>query len=154
MPSYRKKNNLNFDSVFDLLKKENVRKFIDLGSGDGRVVIDFAKAGFESYGVEINPILVWWSKLNIKKSGYKNAQITLGNLWKVSLKDFDAVFIFHFKTANKRLAQKFRKELKKDAIVISTGFSLEGFELIKKEPPFLIYKNSGNVYTPPPPLER
>lgn len=140
LPSYRKANAINFKGLFELLRKSGCRKFMDLGSGDGRVVIDFAKAGFESYGVEINPLLVLWSRLKIKRHGLKNAKIKWGNLWQTDLSSFDIVFIFQYKTANKMLAKKFKKELKTGAIIISTGFPLEGFELIQKETPFLVYR--------------
>ena len=140
LPSYRKKNKINFQNLFEFLKKEGARKFIDLGSGDGRVVMDFARAGFESYGVEINPLLVWWSKLKIRKLGLKNAEIKWGNLWKTGLAKFDIIFIFHFKTANSFLVKKFKRELKGNTIIISTGFPLVGLELIKKEGPFLVYR--------------
>lgn len=113
---------------------------MDLGSGDGRVVIDFAEAGFESYGVEINPLLVLWSKLKIKKLGLKNAKIKWGNIWQTDLSGFDSVFIFQYKTANKMLAKKFKKELKNGSIVISTGFPLEGIELMQKDGHFLVYR--------------
>ena len=146
MPSYRKKSNIDFISLFNLLRSLGVKKIIDLGSGDGRVVIDFAKAGFESYGVEINPILVWWCNRKIRKIKLENSKIIWCNMWKTDLSSFDAVFIFHFETANKFLSKKFEKELKTDAIVISTGFPVVGdrLELIKKESPFLVYKKSGN----------
>ncbi|MEK7629721.1 MAG: class I SAM-dependent methyltransferase [Patescibacteria group bacterium] len=146
MPSYRKKSNIDFISLFNLLRSLGVKKIIDLGSGDGRVVIDFAKAGFESYGVEINPILVWWCNRKIRKIKLENSKIIWCNMWKTDLSSFDAVFIFHFETSNKFLSKKFEKELKTDAIVISTGFPVVGdrLELIKKESPFLVYKKSGN----------
>ena len=140
LPSYRKASEINFKGLFKFLRKNGCKKFIDLGSGDGRVVIDFARAGFESYGVEINPLLVLWSKLKINRRSLKNAKIKWGNLWKTDLSGFDVIFIFQYKTANKMLARKFKKELKSGAIIISTGFPLEGFELIQKESPFLVYR--------------
>ena len=140
LPSYIKNGKVKLESLFNLLRENSCKKFMDLGSGDGRVVIDFAKAGFESYGVEINPLLVLWSKLKIKKLGLKNAKIKWGNIWPTDLSGFDSVFIFQYKTANKMLAKKFKKELKTGAIVISAGFPLEGIELMQKAGPFLVYK--------------
>src|SRR3989344_5383126 len=94
LPSYIKNGKVKLESLFNLLRENSCKKFMDLGSGDGRVVIDFAKAGFESYGVEINPLLVLWSKLKIKKLGLKNAKIKWGNIWPTDLSGFDSVFIF------------------------------------------------------------
>src|SRR3989344_9046692 len=47
-------------------------KVIDLGSGDGRLMIAFAKKGCSVEGVEINPILVLISKIWIRKAGLKD----------------------------------------------------------------------------------
>ena len=50
---------------FSKVKKEE--KVADLGSGNGKIVIEFAKRGIESHGFEINPFLVWISRRKIKK---------------------------------------------------------------------------------------
>ena len=44
-------------------------KVVDLGSGDGRLVIALAEAGAEAHGFEHNPLLVMRSKKSIKKRG-------------------------------------------------------------------------------------
>lgn len=147
MPSYRKKaSQAHLSNIIEFLKSDpsfnnsslKVRKFIDLGSGDGRVVIEFAQAGFESYGIELNPFLVWWSRRKIKQLGLNNAKIIRGNFWKISFSDFDIFYIFHFQMANNLLAKKF----KDNAVIISFGFILPGFRLIKKEGIFLVYKKA------------
>lgn len=44
-------------------------KLVDLGSGDGRIVIEAAKKGYEAVGYEINPWLVLYSRHLAKKQG-------------------------------------------------------------------------------------
>ena len=90
--------------------------------GDGRVVIDFAKAGFESYGVEINPILVWWCNRKIRKIKLENSKIIWCNMWKTDLSSFDAVFIFHFETSNKFLSKSLRKNLRLMRLLLALVF--------------------------------
>lgn len=111
-------------------------RMVDLGSGDGRVVMEFAQNGFEATGIEINPFLVLWSRIKIG-----NAKIIKGNFWRVNLSSFDIVYIFQLNSVNILLADKFKKELKPGALIISVGFILPGFELIAKDSPFLVYKN-------------
>src|SRR5690242_17121198 len=60
------------ETMVKLLKLKKGQKMVDLGSGDGRIVIEFAKRGIESHGYEINPILVFISRLKIKKLGLSN----------------------------------------------------------------------------------
>ncbi len=40
----------------------NRKKLFDFGSGDGRLVIEAAKRGYDARGVEINPYLYYLSK--------------------------------------------------------------------------------------------
>ena len=47
------------DRMIKLLNIKPGEKAVDIGSGDGRVVIALAKAGAEAHGYEINPLLVW-----------------------------------------------------------------------------------------------
>lgn len=147
MPSYRKRvSHAHLSTIIDFLKSnpdasisnQGIRKFIDLGSGDGRVVIEFARAGFKSYGIELNPLLVLWSRWKIKNLGLNNAKIIWGNFWKINFSDFDIFYIFHFQTANNLLAKKFNN----NAVIISFGFVLPGFKLIKKEGVFFVYKKA------------
>lgn len=70
-------------------------KLIDLGSGDGRIVLEGAKRNFEAHGVELNPWLVYFSKLMAVKSGYhKKTQFFHQNLWKFSLTSYNNIVIF------------------------------------------------------------
>lgn len=147
MPSYRKRaSQTHLSNIIDFLKfnssvdtdNQNIKKFIDLGSGDGRIVIEFAQAGFESYGIELNPFLVLWSRWKIKRLGLNNTKIIWGDFWKINFSDFDVFYIFHFQVANNLLAKKF----KNNAVIISFGFVLPGLKLIKKEGIFLVYKKA------------
>ena len=145
MPSFRRKNKIaakRLSVVIDFVKEVAPgHKFADLGSGDGRVVIKFAQAGFESIGLEINPLLIWWSRIKIKTQGLKNTQIIQANFWKQNLNQYDVIYIFQLNSVNALLSQKFKQELKPGAIVISVDFFLPGLELIKKEGIFGVYKN-------------
>ncbi|MBI2052235.1 MAG: methyltransferase domain-containing protein [Candidatus Sungbacteria bacterium] len=141
LPSYRRQKRQILEPLFKLARQAPGQKFVDLGSGDGRVVIEFAKQGFESWGVEFNPALAWWSRLAIKRLGLKNAHIIKKSFWKIDLNSFDIVYIYQLTSINVLLADKFKKELKTGAIIISAGFFLPNFELIKKEGIFGVYRN-------------
>lgn len=113
-------------------------KAIDLGSGDGRLVIALAEAGAEAEGYEINPILVWLSKRNIKKSGLKNrAFVYYKNFWKEDFSKFNVVIVFGISYMMKKLEKKLKKELKPGARVVSNYFIFPEWKYSKKQ---------GNVY--------
>ena len=141
LPSYRRQKREILEPLFDLARQAPGHKFVDLGSGDGRVVMEFARQGFESWGVEFNPALVLWSRLIIKRFRLKNAHIIKKNFWKMDLSGFDIIYIYQLTSVNALLADKFKKELKTGALIISAGFFLPNFKLIKKEGIFWVYKN-------------
>ncbi|MBI4119861.1 MAG: class I SAM-dependent methyltransferase [Parcubacteria group bacterium] len=145
VPSYRPKNknsSAHLAEAINFVKNHGGgQKSVDLGSGDGRVVREFARCGLESWGVEINPLLVLWSRAKIKKAGLKNAHIKWGSLWKADLSGFDIVYMFQCNLTNKFLFNKFKKELKPSAYVISFGFPMHGLRLVKEVGSFLIYQS-------------
>ncbi|KKU26965.1 MAG: hypothetical protein UX39_C0005G0003 [Candidatus Magasanikbacteria bacterium GW2011_GWA2_46_17] len=56
-------------TLIEMLEIKSSDKAIDLGSGDGRVVVALALAGAEAHGYEHNPLLVWWSRHKIRRAG-------------------------------------------------------------------------------------
>lgn len=64
--------------------------FVDLGSGDGRVVRRAAREGFGlSIGYEINPLLHLWAKTRQSP----RTELHCANLWDVSLGKVDVVAV-------------------------------------------------------------
>ena len=55
---YDPSNNESVKKMVELAQIKPGEKSVDLGSGDGRVVIEFAKKGIQAHGYEINPLLV------------------------------------------------------------------------------------------------
>ncbi len=105
--------------MLDLIAIKLGEKVLDLGSGDGKIVIAAAKRGAESYGYEINPILVWISKWRVQGKG----NIERANFWKKDLGEFDAIVIFGVSYVMKGLEEKLRKELKPGARVVTNYFT-------------------------------
>jgi len=116
-------------------------KAVDLGSGDGRLVIAMAKAGAEAYGYEINPFLVLLAKKNIQKAGLKNkAFIHWKSFWKEDFSSFNAVTVFGVSYIMKRLETKLQKELKPSARVVSSVFTFPSWVYLKKEGAIYLYE--------------
>lgn len=106
---------------------------IDLGSGDGRVVIALARAGAEAHGYEINPLLVWVGRRKIKKAGLENrAFIHWKDFWSVDFSNFDIVTVFGISHIMGFLKRKCRKELKASARVVANSFPFSKWPHTKK----------------------
>jgi len=105
----------------------------DLGSGNGRLVIDFAKLGCQTIGYEIDPFLVWESKNNIQKNGVSDrAQICWKSFWLADLSQVDILLLFMTASIMEKLELKLRAELKPGAKVVSQRFPLPHWKPEKK----------------------
>lgn len=118
-------------------------KTADLGSGDGRIVIAMARAGAEAHGYEINPLLVWWSRGDIRKAGLEGkAFIHLGSFWKADLSAYRVVTVFGISHIMRRLESKLRKELKPGARAVSNAFQFPTWNLARNEDAVFVYEQT------------
>lgn len=107
---------------------------VDLGSGDGKILIAFAKAGAIIHGYEINPLLVWASRFGIKRLRLeKNATVHYESLWKADLGKFDVIIIYGMPYMMNKLEKKLDREAKPGARVISNISKLPHWQPIKQE---------------------
>ncbi|XP_067586468.1 ATP synthase subunit C lysine N-methyltransferase isoform X5 [Tursiops truncatus] len=68
---------------------------VDIGSGDGRIVIAAAKEGFTAVGYELNPWLVWYSRYCARREGVQaSAKFYISDLWKVTFSQYSNVVVF------------------------------------------------------------
>lgn len=123
------------------VKKGDV--FYDLGSGDGRLVIAAALRGAKAYGVEIDWLRVFYSRLWIFWLRLKNAQIIRKNFFKTDLSRADIVCLYLIQETNEKIQDKLERELKKGTKVISVAFTFPGWQPIKIDPRGTIY---GPIY--------
>jgi len=101
---------------------------IDLGSGDGRLVIAAARSGRfrQCVGVELNPWLVWWSRWAAWRSGVGGCtRFVGGDLWKTDLAGYDTVLLFGVPDMMSDIEDKIAAELPKDGCVVACRFPLE-----------------------------
>ncbi|XP_053513248.1 ATP synthase subunit C lysine N-methyltransferase isoform X3 [Artibeus jamaicensis] len=96
---------------------------VDIGSGDGRIVIAAAKEGFTAVGYELNPWLVWYSRYRAWREGVQHlAKFYISDLWKVTFSQYSNVVIFGVPQMMPQLEKKLGLELQDDARVIACRF--------------------------------
>lgn len=113
--------------VDNIIKALSGRKgtLIDLGSGDGRIVLAAAKRGFRAYGIELNPCLVAYSKVTALTQGLSsNASFFRGDIWKCNLANYSNVVIFGVSQMMTELEKKFRVELETNTFIVVCRFPL------------------------------
>jgi hypothetical protein len=101
---------------------------IDLGSGDGRMVIAAARRGARALGVEYNPDMVDLSKANAAKAGVSNrASFKKGDLFEADLSQATVITLYLMTDLNVRLRPKIL-QLKPGTRIVSHAFRMDDWE--------------------------
>ena len=111
---------------FKLIKLEKYRNFIDLGSGDGRIVL-IASLFTKSAGIESDEEIYEKSRIMKKKLGL-NAVLKKVDYMGFDISKYDAVYMYPDKEFTKALTDKLKKELKGDLLLFSGTFLPEALE--------------------------
>lgn len=93
-PPYLRTHKVPVETALDLLEVREGSHLLDLGSGDGSVLIAAAKRGVRATGYEINPFLVLISKWRSRR--YRQlVTIRWASMWRAEItKDTQNVFMF------------------------------------------------------------
>ncbi|XP_023235730.1 protein FAM173B-like [Centruroides sculpturatus] len=106
-------------------------KLVDLGSGDGRIVIEAAKRGLLAEGIELNPWLVLYSRAKALTNGVSgNTRFKCQDLWKVNLSPYNNIVIFGVDSMMAQLEEKLAMELVDGSWVIACRFPLPSWKPI------------------------
>ncbi len=109
---------------------------VDLGSGDGRILIIGAtefKAGM-CIGVEIRPELVKTAREKVKKMNLeKTVEIIHGNIYDYQLNNANVVTLYLLTSVNEKLRPKLERELKEGSRVVTHDFEIPSWVPYKSE---------------------
>jgi hypothetical protein len=113
---------------------------VDLGCGDGAVLVQAAREGIRCIGYEINPYIYVIARLRTWR--YRHlVTIKMSNFWKQSLpSDTTGVFVFLLDKYMTRLDKKLSGELKTGAKLVSYTFEIPGKKIHKTVGAMHLYK--------------
>nr|XP_061804981.1 adenine nucleotide translocase lysine N-methyltransferase-like [Nerophis lumbriciformis] len=99
---------------------------VDLGSGDGRIVLEAYRQGFTSaVGYELNPWLVCLARFHAWRAGHHcNVSYRREDLWKVDLTECKNITVFLAPSVLSLLQKKMEAELPDDALVVAGRFPI------------------------------
>lgn len=114
--------------MLDLAQIQPTDRVVDLGSGDGRLVIASArKAAKEAVGYEVDVWNVWKARRWAKRLGLTNTRFVHCSFWNASLKDFNVLFVYGLPPYMERLAEKCRNEAEPGTRIVSLLYDLPGW---------------------------
>lgn len=142
VPSHRKEAQEAFAILHPLTKKDVV---VDLGSGDGVVLRTAAIKGAKAIGYELNPLLVFISRLLSRR--FQGIEIHTGNFWQRHLpSDTTVVYVFSVTRDMAKLETKLQGEA--DHLGRSFHLVLYAMKLPTKKPSKQHRAHSLYAFTP------
>ena len=100
---------------------------LELGCGDGRVLLRAARHGLNAVGYEINPILFLVAYLRTRRYA-KQISVIYGNFWNKHWPAADAVYVFLLPRLMPKLEFKVKQESLVKPRVISFAFQFPGIK--------------------------
>jgi precorrin-6B methylase 2 len=117
------------DRMLDMAKLTKDDFHIDLGSGDGRIVITAAQRGARALGIDLNPTRIAEANENAKKAGVTDrVTFVQGNLFDMKLTDADVLTMYLLQGVNLQLRPRILSELRPGSRVVSHAFSMNDWE--------------------------
>jgi 16S rRNA A1518/A1519 N6-dimethyltransferase RsmA/KsgA/DIM1 with predicted DNA glycosylase/AP lyase activity len=126
------------DAALKLANLKPGDTILELGSGDGKVLIAAAKKGINSIGYELNPLLVVLSWLRTRKYR-KNVKIIWGNFFTKEWPNHQAIFTFLLPRLMLKLDKKVIQSKHKPVKLVSFAFEIPNRKPIKIDQGVYLY---------------
>lgn len=102
--------------------------FIDIGSGDGRIVYWASKYSKQADGIEFNPFLTILSKIRLFFGRRKNTKIYNKDFFKHDFSKYNVAYLYIFNEQIDKLRKKHYSEMPKKSIIVTNTFKFSGIE--------------------------
>lgn len=107
---------------------------IDLGCGDGRIVVAAAQKGARGIGYDLNPERIKEAIENAEKAGVKSrVQFIEKNLFDADIHQATVVTLYLLPEVNRRLRPKLMKDLKPGTRIVSHSFDMGDWKPEKEQ---------------------
>jgi len=125
--------------ALDMLKLKKGATIIELGSGDGKVLLEAAKRGWNVVGYELNPLLVIVSFVRTWKYR-KQVRIIWGNFWRAKWPEADGIFAFVLPKYMEKLDNKIIQWHKRPVKLASFAFVVPGRSTTREKDGVYLYE--------------
>lgn len=108
--------------AFKLLDLKPGQRLVELGSGDGRLLLEAGRRGIYATGYELNPLLVLYTRVRCWR--YRRyVSVYCRNYWLCKLPQTDAIYTFLLNPYMEKLDKKITQEMTKS---VNPAISGEG----------------------------
>jgi SAM-dependent methyltransferase len=125
-------------TALTLLDLKPGQTLLELGCGDGKVLIAAARRGIKVVGYELNPLLVLVCWLRTRK--YRSlVKIRMQNFWRSDWPEADAIYGFILPRLMQKLDTKITREKRTPLKVVSFAFMVPGKMPVKQRDGVYLY---------------
>lgn len=110
--------------ALDMLDLKPGQTLLELGSGDGKVLLAAASRGLNAVGYELNPLLVIWSRLRLWRYR-KQVKVKWGNFWQAQWPPADGIYTFLLQKYTAQLDKKIVQYPHKPFKLVNFAFTME-----------------------------
>lgn len=111
------------ETALDLLDLKPGQTLVELGSGDGRMLVAAAQRGIHAVGYELNPLLAFYSWLVTRR--YRHLiTVKFGNFWMAPLPACDGIYVFLLDRYMAKLHTKVTQEISSSVKLVSFAFQI------------------------------
>jgi len=107
------------EATFELLELQEGQVLLELGSGDGTMLLAAAQQGLSVVGYELNPLLVLVSYFRTRKYR-KQVKIIWGNYWTAVWPRTDGIYVFLLDRYMKKLDKKIIQNYPEQAVKLAS----------------------------------
>lgn len=127
------------NTAFELLDLKPGQTLLELGSGDGRVMLEAAKRGLNVIGYELNPLLVIVSMI-VTWRYRRNVKVVWGNFWTKDWPPVDGAFVFLLNRYMHKLDAKIKASKNKPKKIVSFAFQIPSKKPIVNKNGVFLYR--------------
>ncbi len=123
-----------------LLDLQKGQTLLELGCGDGRVLLAAARQGLNGVGYELNPIMFVVAKI-VTWRYRKQITVYFGNFWQAGWPPSDGIYVFLLDKYMQKLHKKITQEYSgKKVKVVSLAFKIPQQKLVKTDTSLYLYE--------------
>lgn len=127
------------EAALDLVDLKPGDHLLELGCGDGKVMIAAARRGLHVTGYELNPMLAAIAWLRTRRYG-RRAKVVCGNFWRIKLTPSEGIFVFLLPKYMAKLDTKITQESSNPVKLVSFAFKIPAKKISKEKSGIFLYE--------------
>jgi SAM-dependent methyltransferase len=124
--------------ALDMIDLQPGQTLLELGCGDGKILVAAARRGWKVTGYELNPLLVLvclWRTRHYRKL----VRVRWGNFWTQTWPTTDGIFVFVMQRQMHKLDTKITESATKPLKLVSFAFTVPGKKAVQQRDGVYLY---------------